>query len=67
MNTFCWLFNGKCQTLEPHCSVDEIAQDKLCGLGLTIQKKHDCLIQHGTGKLRIAFNACQNRFFKVSG
>lgn len=67
MNAFCRLFNGNGQTLEPHRCVDKIAQDKLRGLGFTVQKKHDCLIQHGTGKLRIPLNACQNRFFKVSG
>ena len=67
MNAFCWLLNGNRQALEPHCCVNKIAQDELCGLGLTVQKKHDCLIQHGTGKLRIPLNACQNRFFKVSG
>ena len=67
MNAFCRLFNGNCQTLKPHRRVDKIAQDELCGLGFTVQKKHDCLIQHGTGKLRISLNACQNRFFKVSG
>jgi hypothetical protein len=67
MNAFCRLFNVNCQTLESHCRVDKVAQDELCGLGFTVQKKHNRLIQHGTGKLRIPLNACQNHFFKVFG
>ena len=50
MNAFCRLFNGNCRTLEPHCRVDMIARDELCGLGFTVQKRHDCFVQHGTGK-----------------